>query len=288
MLLFVPLFISAQTSEKSVGIASIEEDVNQTVVKVPGVTVIVNHYGDTVTQVYMGNRRIEVIENHKGTTKLRMVHSPRQKFKGHWAGFSLGFNNFGSTYFSTELPDNYDYLDLYTGKSIEVCINLLQKSIPLSKNNNFGLVTGVGLTLNNFRFNSYERITRDEFGNLGKIDTERAVEKNKLLLRYITAPLLFEFQIPDQNKYKFYVNAGIYGSFKFSSHVKVKYGDNAGPRKIKYREDLNINPFKYGAMVRTGYRWLNLYATCDLSRLFQKNQGPELYPWSIGIMLVCF
>jgi len=282
--------VSLQTDEKSFYLVSVEENNQVTKVQVPGAVIVVDHYGDTITKISFKKRRLEIIENYAGNTKVRMVHSPPEKFAGHWEGISLGLNNFGTTYFSTELPQKAGYLDLNTGKSIEVGINLFQQNISLQRyKNNIGLVTGLGLTLNNYRFDTQYRLTRNAEGLTDTVGIyPRWAEKNKLLLRYVTVPLLFEFQIPDKNKHHFYVNAGIYGSFKFSSHVKIKHSDNMGAKKVKYREDFNINPFKYGVMARAGYRFVNIYATTDLSGLFNKKQGIEIYPWSIGIMLVCF
>ena len=295
MLMFVPLLMIGQTRERELNLVTVEDENNETRIKVPGATVIVNHFGDTVTTIYLGNnRRLEIIDSFSGSsnkTKVRMVHATQEKFKGHWGGFSLGYNYFGNSYFTNELSPDLFYLDLNNGKSIEVGLNLFQQSIGLQRNkNNIGLVTGLGLTLNNYRFDTQNILYKDrETGITGyRVEDKRIIDKNKLLVRYITVPLLFEFQIPDGEKNPFYINAGVYGGFKLSSHVKVKYADSMSPIKQKYRHDLNINTFKYGATARIGYRWLNLYATCDLSSLFQKGKGPEIYPWSIGIMLVSF
>ena len=284
--------MSAQ-NKREYNLVTVEETAVDTRVKVPGVTVVVNYYGDTITKIYLGNKNLEIIENRYGTTKVRMVHSQREKFKGHWGGVGLGFNNFFSTPFKTELPQDASYLDLNATKSIEVALNLFQYDIGLQRNNsNIGLVTGIGLTLSNYRFNlTSERLGRGQDGTttLIPLENSRFAEKNKMLVRTITVPLLLEFQVPDKEKNYFYINAGVYGGLNFSSHIKVKYSESyRGVRKEKFREDFNVNPFKYGAMVRTGYKWVNIYASCDLTRLFQKGRAPEIYPWSVGIMLVSF
>jgi hypothetical protein len=311
MLMFMPIVLNGQTNERVYNVLTVKEDYrepNRIVIIGPEVYPILsveesdtdtrvnilgsrieskNYNTDTVTRIYLGNKRLEIIDDYSGDTRIRVVHTKQEKFTGHWGGFSLGFNNFGSNYFTSELPQGYDFLDLYTAKSIEVGFNLLQKNIAITKN--IGIVTGLGITLNNFRFNSETmRLGRDKNNRnaIGIDISPRFADKNKLLVQYITVPLLFEFQMPDSKNRMFYINAGVYGSFKFSSHVKIRYGDDASPYKEKFRKDFNINTFKYGTMVRVGYRFINLYATCDMSRLFQKGKGPELYPWSIGIMLV--
>jgi hypothetical protein len=39
-------------------------------------------------------------------------------------------------------------------------------------------------------------------------------------------------------------------------------------------------------MVRIGYGNLDLYASYALTSMFQKNEGPQLYPFSVGITII--
>ena len=292
-LMLAPMLLLAQ-NQNEYTIITVEQNpsgVIRTETRLCGIVIDTNTFNDTITRIHFGNKSFEVIDywsDDSGTTRVQVVQNPREKFKGHWGGFGLGYNNFFSAPFNPVLPDDAMFLDLNTNKSVEVAFNLFQHDISLSKNrNNIGLITGLGLTLSNYRFNDLDnRLKRNKETKM--LETEaftRDAKKNKMLVRTITLPLLFEIQAPDQNRNPFYVNAGIYGGLNFSSHVKVKYTDNA---KQKFHEDFNVNPFKYGAMFRTGYKWINIYATCDLSRLFQKERAPDIYPWSIGIMLVKF
>jgi hypothetical protein len=41
-------------------------------------------------------------------------------------------------------------------------------------------------------------------------------------------------------------------------------------------------------MVRLGYGVIDLYASYALNSMFKKGQGPELYPFTVGINLVNF
>ena len=51
----------------------------------------------------------------------------------------------------------------------------------------------------------------------------------------------------------------------------------------KIKDDFAISPLQYAATVRFGIRELNIYANYNLSPLFQKGKGPELYPFSVGL-----
>lgn len=111
------------------------------------------------------------------------------------------------------------------------------------------------------------------------LETEN-LSKTKLAVSYLEVPLLFEFQIPvNQREGRLYVNAGVIGGVKIGSHTKVKYGDN----KEKDRSGFNMNAFKYAATARVGYKDLGFFATYSLTPLFETGMGPELTPFTIGI-----
>lgn len=281
---------TTQTRKKIKEIVTVEERHDRTRVTFPGGKVEVREFSDTITQVTVGTRRFDIIEHQSGNTRIQMVRVPRDRFKGHWSGFDLGFNNFFSSPFNSGLPPEDAWMDLNGGKSMSVGFNLLQYNIGLQKNNNnLGLVTGLGWLINNYRLDSQHIMRRRENGITGFELSERNIDKNKLVTSFITIPLLFEVQLPfkDRNA-DFFFSVGPYGSFRLGSHTKVVFNDQDGKEKEKWREDLNINPFKYGMMVRTGYKWLKFFATFDLSPMIEKNRGPELYLWSIGLTLVQF
>jgi len=87
---------------------------------------------------------------------------------------------------------------------------------------------------------------------------------------------------------RFFISAGPYAGFLVKAHTKVVYEDNGSKSKEKYKGNLNVNPFQYGAMIRFGYRWIKFYATYNFSALYMKGKGPELYPYSIGLTLANF
>lgn len=279
-----------QGDECARDLVKIEEALEHTHVAFPGGSVVVNHFGDTITRVTIGRKRFEILEeDNDHSTRIRMVHVPRESFKGHWAGVDLGLNNFFSEPFNSELPQDARYMDLNTGKSVAVGLNLLQYSIGLQRNQqNIGLITGLGLAFNNYRLDSPFVLTTDQEGNTSYMVTGRVIKKNKLVTTFLTVPFLLEFQIPTGSEHPIFINGGFYGGFKLGAHTKMVYGDNLGKDREKSRSDLNLNSFKYGATVRLGYRYIKLYASCDLSRMFQAGQGPELYPWSVGLTLVSF
>lgn len=246
---------------------------------------------DTITHVIIGRKEYEIIGvPEKGKMKISVSHKPIDEFKGHWAGFDIGLSNFFSAPFDSSLPDEAMFMDLNGSKSVSVGINLFQHSIGLQKTKeNLGLVTGLGLAINNYRLASDYVLIRNNQGFSSFTESERSIKKSKLTTSYLTVPLMLEGQIPSSKGHNpFFISAGIYGSFKIGSHTKVVYDDKGGKEKEVSRDDINVNSFKYGVSLRTGYGFIKLFANYDLSRLFQKDQGPELYPWTVGLSLFNF
>jgi hypothetical protein len=48
----------------------------------------------------------------------------------------------------------------------------------------------------------------------------------------------------------------------------------------------NVSKFRYGVSLRLGYKWLNFWGYYQLSSVFDKGKGPEMYPISIGVSLM--
>ncbi len=284
--------IDSTAQEQTKSIVTVEETHGKSVVKAPGVKIEVDDFSDTITKITVGTRRFEIIDDYN-RARIRMVRVPREKFKGHWAGCDLGFNGYVTSDFSTDLPTEALFMDLNASKSVMFSINFLQYNIGLQKHkNNFGMVLGAGWTFYNYRTDQAYYFKRDEATGqtIGvPVDDTRTVEKNKITTSFINFPLLFEWQIPASEPFhRFYISAGPYCGFKLGGHTKIVYKEDGDRNKDKGRDDINLNPFQYGAMVRLGYRFINLYATYNFSTFYTNNRGPELYPFTVGISLVQF
>lgn len=284
--------LMAQNKKTTTRIITVDENGERTEITIPGVKVEVNDFNDTITKITIGRRRFEVIEDHN-RSRLRMVRLPIDKFKGHWAGFEMGFNGYFSSGFSTSLPSSDMFMELNQGKSVSVSINFLQYNIGLQHNkNNLGLVVGSGITWYNYRTDNPFYFQKDATTNktIGVPLAEgQDVSKNKITSTFINFPLLLEWQIPSSNDaHRFYIAAGPYAGFRLGGHTKIVYHENGSRHKDHSKKDININPFQYGVMVRMGYRFIKLYGSYNFSTLYSSDMGPELYPYTIGMTLLSF
>ncbi len=255
------------------------ESGDTTSVKVGGLIVEVVE-GDS-TKVTIGSRTLIVDDN--GNVNWRKNF--KQKFNGHWAGFDLGVNGYVDKDWNIDVPAEYDYLTLKYEKSIDVNINVYEQNFNLAKNK-FGMLTGIGLRWNNYRFKNNVVLSGDKPEIYGFYDYSQDWAKSKLVVSYLTIPLLFEYQTNRyMRKNSFHVTAGAMFGWRWGSHTKMLYFDN-GRHKPKQWDSFHLNPFRYDAMLRIGWGFINLYANYSMNTLFKKDRGPELYPFAIGITLI--
>lgn len=232
--------------------------------------------------------RVRTIDRSDVSDDMKTRMSKVRKFIGHWAGFEMGFNNYVNSDFSTSLDPSMGFMELRASKSLNININFLQYNLKLV-GDKIGLVTGMGLEFNDYRFSNGSTIARNA-GSIVEVDLSALnLEKTKLSMSYLTVPLLLEFQTPQISRNRrVHMSAGLLGGVKLGSHTKVVYRDSGKKNKDKVKDDFYLSPFRYGVTFRAGYRHLNLFANYYLTPLFENNKGPELYPFSIGISLIGF
>jgi len=211
----------------------------------------------------------------------------QDKFTGHWAGVDFGFNAFLNTDYTgyeTEFMKN----DVFRSNSYY--INLIQQSIGLQRNKNtIGLVTGLGINFKSYRLDkntTIERLPDDVIVPKELYFADN--QKSKFSIISLSVPLLAEFQIPI-NHYdnRLYISGGLYFGYRLGSHTKIKYRTDQ-KEKLKVPDNYSLHDFKYGLMFRTGYRWINVFATYEITPLFKENKGPQLASFTFGFTLLRF
>lgn len=232
--------------------------------------------------VRIGKKDVKVID-HDGGTEIIWGKGKHRKnpdrFQGHWEGIEFGFNSFAKADYGMYAPAYDNFMSLNQGKSLELDFNFYELNIGLAKNY-VGLVSGMGLSFNNYRFQNPFTMKREQNMTVPVALDPENLSKTKLAVSYLTVPLLLEFQIPvNNNEGRLFINGGIIGGVKIGSHTKVKYGDN----KEKDRSGFNLNSFNYAATARIGYKDICLFAKYSLTPMFEDGKGPELTPFTIGI-----
>ena len=213
------------------------------------------------------------------------------EFKGHWAGVELGMNGFYKSDYSLYESGERNFLENDLFRSNILNLNVLQYSKGMqSSRNTIGLVTGIGLSLQSYRLNRNTSIKVDENGKVQPVTLYYdSNQKSKFSFVYLEVPLLVEFQVPiKNNENRMYFSAGLNVAKRLSAHTKVKYRSNGKKEKLKSPGDYELRDYKFAGTVRVGYRSINLFASFDITPLFNDRRGPKLYPFSVGIKLISF
>ena len=180
-------------------------------------------------------------------------------------------------------------MPLNTGKSWNWNLNIIDYGFGLGTDK-VGIVSGLGFEFINYSFDGQNNIRKDDVTReiIEYVHTYAGnITKSKLNMTYLTAPLLLEFQIPTPRK-RIYISAGVIGGLKLWSNTKIKYTVNGEKSKEKAKGDYNLSPLRWGLTARVGYRALGFYANYYMTPLFKEDRGPELYPFSVGLVLIPF
>ncbi|MFC2096542.1 outer membrane beta-barrel protein [Bacteroidota bacterium] len=255
---------------------------------------------DDTTNIRFKRKTVKIIEDD-GETQIFVKKHKRDKdwdwlwndddrFKGSWSGFSMGLSNFVDKDFSLSRDVTEQYMDLNTSASWNMNVNFAQYSINLI-NDQFGLVSGLGIEWNYYRFDNDNSIQEDPTtGLIGTYDLSVNqptwnIEKSKLSTTYVTLPLLLEFHSSSYQHSGVVISAGAIGGVKLGSNTKIVYKENGDKKKDKTKDDYNLSPFRYGVHARIGVGDWMIYGTYYFTSIFEKDKGPELYPISVGIAL---
>ena len=233
----------------------------------------------------------------------------KNKFNGHWAGIELGWNGWVNDDFDMTYPADQQYLNLNNARSLMVNLNPFEFNLNIAKNH-FGLTSGLGFSLHNYYFSNSTLLIKDSMELVAyNIDDQNGkpadMKVNKLFISWLTVPILFEYQTNSKMRMNsFHFTLGVIGGVRLSSYTKQEYyarntdyflKDNAGKtvgtfnsgdKPFRTRGQYHLNTFKADLTARAGWSFLNLWATYSLTPMYQKDQGPVLYPWTVGITLI--
>jgi hypothetical protein len=233
------------------------------------------------THLSFGDANVLIVRNDSTVIKRK---EKAERSKPIWRGLELGFNNYLNDDMKIEAPDGYEYLELNTGKSVAVGLNVFQQNFRMGKSN-FWFFTGLGITWNNYRFDKNVLLNTSTGVLTGRFDTTstRNYSKSKLTTTYLTVPLMFEFFSDRKMKKAVHVGVGAMLGYRIGSHAKQKYVQDDNTEKSKQYDDFYLNAFRYGARFAVGYRKWNVFADYSISEMFRDNKGPVLNPVTIGI-----
>ena len=264
----------------------------------------IENAGDDSLVVYINKKSWEGFPGH---------HMPfcckKNKFNGHWAGIELGWNGWVNDDFTMTYPADQQYLNLNNARSLMVNLNPFEFNLNLAKNH-FGLTSGLGFELHNYYFSNSTLLIKDSMDLVAYNIVDQSgkpadMKVNKMFISWLTVPVLFEYQTNSKMRMNsFHFTVGVIGGVRLASYTKQEYYArntdyylkddngklvgmfNSGDKPYRTKGQYHLNTFKADLTARAGWSFLNLWATYSLTPMYQKDQGPVLYPWSVGITLI--
>jgi len=192
---------------------------------------------------------------------------------------SIGFGMFTDLWMNT--PDGMKTRTINQGVNVFGTYN-----VPFGKSN-FGFALGLGISVHNLYWNYLYNGSDNSF-QFEKIPDSIGHKRSKVTLPYLEIPLEFRFR----TKYKFAVGLGFKVGYMIYAHSKWVGDDYLYGTTSTLRTTVsgikNIEKFSYGPTLRIGYKWFHLNAYYSLSNVFTKSTGIDMYPISIGFLLMPF
>lgn len=205
----------------------------------------------------------------------------------HYTGIDLGINGLLSSKNSVDLPEGAKFMDLDYARSVSISLNFFEKYIPIA-HEKFGISTGLGFEFNKYALDRDYTIFTTRDSTYGIIDSTRVLEKNLFKSEVLNWPVMLETNLGKDAKHSFHLAVGGMLSYRLGAKTKQLFEQNGEEFKVKNRTDFNTNPFLFSLVARVGYGDFTLFANYSLTSMFEKNKGPELYPFTIGVSIVSF
>lgn len=248
---------------------------------------VVKNTNDT-TRFSLGDKKIIIIGNDDDEKSEKKIKSNFDDFK-HWRGILIGtsglLNASGGTNFDKVAPN----FDLNRRFSDNAQINIVERQFNVVKNY-FKIVTGLGIDYRRLEFAKKTNLQANAIFTSSNLDTTNQYnyKRNSLRSTYVQVPLLLEFNTSNKSNKSFHVAFGVVGQFLLGASTRQRL-EQGGYKSIRTRkDDYNLSPFTAKAHVNIGYADWSIFGEYNLTPLFERGKGPELYPFSIGLRILSF
>ena len=192
--------------------------------------------------------------------------------------FSFGVDVFTDIW--QDLPQTIEPATINQG------VNIFGSYNYILNNGNFSLSPGIGLSYHNLN-NKSLTMTIEDSTIFYPVPDSINFRRTKFTLGYFDIPIELRYKSKGDVRFAFGFKFGIL----MTSFTKYK-GDDFEPNDINklviYKKVRipNVSRFRYGLSLRLGYKWLNVWGFYQLSSVFEKGKGPDMYPISVGISLM--
>jgi hypothetical protein len=147
-------------------------------------------------------------------------------------------------------------------------------------NSSFSFVPGIGLSLERFKFGNdntldYHPTDLQSMVMVPPADAGLSnIKKSHLITNYIDVPLEIRYSTkPDDPARSFKISVGGRVGYMYDAFTKIKYKEEGDVKKLKNKQDYNLNKFRYGLTGRIGIGNFSFFCYYNLSPLFEEGKG---------------
>lgn len=207
-------------------------------------------------------------------------------FETKWFLFDLGYNTYLDANHDVNVPEPYSVMeDQQTWGSWDVNVHLFRQRLNIA-HGYLNLNWGLSFEWHNFRYNSdFKILPQMDSLTISYFDAEGVpydFKKSRFSTTHFTIPVILGFETkPWDTDHSFRMGFGYSPGLMVKGKTKIVVGGDT--QKVK--DDFNLAPFRHELNYSIGYGGLNLYASYDINGMFREGQGPELHPFSVGLII---
>ncbi len=196
----------------------------------------------------------------------------------------LGLTNYfsGNVYGREAAPAGMELNDFRVGS--HVALHFLPTTVSLVGRGVINLKTALTVDYSNYYFQNDITLVPGQ-DQLTLETSAVSLDKNKLTARYFQVPMLLNINTSPWTDDGLSISFGVYGGVLWKAHSK-QVSKELGT--VKDVDDFNLNPIRYGLMARFDLKWMDLYATYNLSEMFEEGRGPSTQTFTVGVNLFDF
>ena len=250
------------------------------------------------TRVSLGDLKVILIDSDSSTDTTSVIDIIDDGIDGddeltHWGGLDVGANFLMTSDNKMNFEGDDAWMDLNHARSLNWSLNVYEEKIKIFKNY-VGIITGLGVGWSSYTFRDSVHLQTSTINVDGQAvdslygvyDASVGLSKNKLRVSQLKIPVLLEFNTSLDNERSFHIAAGIIGNWNFSNVYKQEYEQDGYAHEHRSKGDFHIRQLSADAMVRVGYSNFTLFAQYGMQSLFNDNEGPEVYPVTVGLSVV--
>ena len=247
--------------------------------------------GDS-TSITIGNWRLIVAEEGEDDEEVDVTFGKVPEvdevdnrdvdvFDTKWWLFDMGYNTFLNSDYKVQVDEPYTAMeDLHGWGSFDVNLHMFRSRVNIA-NGYLNFNYGLSFEWHHFRFDNNFSIMPDVDTFTINLETIE-YEKNKFNTTHLALPLLIGFETkPWDTENSFRMQFGYSPALMLRGKTKLKYD---GQKDIE-KDDFNLAQFRHEVNYIIGYGDFNVYASYDLNSMFAEGEGPDLHPFSIGLVI---